>query len=464
MNSEKITETVSLPTLGIKAGSYEEVKKIAPMPANTNVRYSPFNPPYRDIKQHFYGVFNPYLMPYEVTGWRDEQLSWVRTCYIHAGLSFAPVASFKGPDATKFLRKFCANTFDNFEVGTGKHCITCDENGIITSHGMLFKVAENEYETYFMLSLTQHAKFEGHNYDMTVHDLSEKKYLFQIGGPRCLELLEKVTGDDLHDVKFQHFRNTSIGGKQMRIARLGMSGTLSYELHGDVADAYEVYHAIYQAGQEFGVRRLGWHSYMMQHTLGGFPQTSYHFTSKIPGYPDNTGNVLGSAGSQASGYTDPFSLGWGFCVKFDHDFVGRPVLEKLAAENRRGIVSLEWNEEDILKIYASQFTDDPYEPIDQPNDMAEDYRVRVHQDRVLNADGKDIGISSGRTMSLYYRKMISLCQLDREYMREGTEVFVLWGAPGTKQTMVRAKVTRFPYVNENRNNSFDVERIPRINK
>jgi vanillate/3-O-methylgallate O-demethylase len=40
------------------------------------------------------------------------------------------------------------------------------------------------------------------------------------------------------------------------------------------------------------------------------------------------------------------------------------------------------------------------------------------------------------------------------------EVFVLWGEPGTRQLRIRAKVDRFPYFDENRNSTFDVDAIP----
>lgn len=118
-----------------------------------------------------------------------------------------------------------------------------------------------------MLSLAAYAKEEAAAYDMETIDLTGKKFLFQIAGPRSLELLEKVTKKDLHDIKFMTFRNISINGKTVRIARMGMAGTLAYELHGDTEVAYELYDLIYRSGEEFGIRRLGWHTYMMEQTI-----------------------------------------------------------------------------------------------------------------------------------------------------------------------------------------------------
>jgi hypothetical protein len=63
-------------------------------------------------------------------------------------------------------------------------------------------------------------------------------------------------------------------------------------------------------------------------------------------------------------------------------------------------------------------------------------------------------------ISHYYRDMISLCSIDVEHGQLGNEVIVLWGNPGTRQKEIRAKVARFPYLNENRNEHVDVSKIP----
>jgi glycine cleavage system aminomethyltransferase T len=91
----------------------------------------------------------------------------------------------------------------------------------------------------------------------------------------------------------------------------------------------------------------------------------------------------------------------------------------------------------------------------------EDSTNTLYADQVLK-DGKLIGVSSGRAYSYNYRKMISLCSLDVEYGNLGTEVAVLWGNPGSRQKEIRATVSRFPYFNEDRNQTVDVSKIPYI--
>jgi len=159
-------------------------------------------------------------------------------------------------------------------------------------------------------------------------------------------------------------------------------------------------------------------------------------------------------------YRNPVELGWEKMIKFDHHFIGRKALEKEVANPRRKMVSLVWNSEDIMDVYGSQYRHgEPYmamEPIHFPQ---ENGHPVLCADQVLK-DGKLVGISSGRAYSYYYRQMLSLCSIDTEHSALGKEVSILWGNPGTRQKAIRAMVSRFPYLNENRNEHVDVSTIP----
>jgi hypothetical protein len=126
----------------------------------------------------------------------------------------------------------------------------------------------------------------------------------------------------------------------------------------------------------------------------------------------------------------------------------------------------------VVDVYASQFREgDTYDPMDHPNDMMWDSGVvdsrtgvmrpvGFHADRVLH-DGANAGISSGRAVSLTYNRMISLGFIDQALAEEGTEVTVVWGAPGHPQKNIRATVARFPYLQATSNAAFDIESVPR---
>ena len=419
----------------------------------------------------------PFLVPWEYTGWRHEQVSWKETAYLHGGLNPSPTFRISGPDALRFLRDHCVNTFANFPVGTGKHAIMCNEDGLVMSDGVLIRTGDEEFVTYWMAPYIAYLLSKG-GYDAVGTDITAQSCLFQLAGPRSLDVLEAATGEDLRDIRFMHFRQARIAGHPVRVLRMGMGGTLAYEVHGELPASREIYSAIFTAGEPLGLRKLGIRTYMMNHTENGFPQAFYHFAypwQEDAGFCEYLASLPFATGSQQrfrgsydrdprAHYRNPVELGWARMIRFDHDFVGRAALEREKAAPRRQMVTLVWNPDDILDIHRSQYEPgEPFAPIDDPSRFTfTDGANTIWADQVRK-DGKTVGVSSGRCYSIYYRAMLSLCSLDAEHAELGTEVTVLWGDPGTRQKQIRATVSRFPYLNENRNADIDVRALASAN-
>ena len=134
---------------------------------------------------------------------------------------------------------------------------------------------------------------------------------------------------------------------------------------------------------------------------------------------------------------------------------------------KKKCVTLEWNAEDVAEVFATMLRpgEEPCEDITKPCALEYYFCVRefgfeYRADKVLAAD-KEIGITSGKIISYTYNSMISLAFISAEYAKEGTELEILWGTPGTRQMKVRAKVARFPYNQDYiRNEKRDVSDIP----
>lgn len=417
------------------------------------------------------------VQPFSYTGWRDEELASFETCYIHAGLNPAFTGWFTGPDAMRFLEENLANGFQTFTVGKARHGIMVNEEGLLMSDGMLLRTAENEFVTYWLTPYLQY-KIESGDYDVEFKDLTGDVFMYQLGGPKSLEIVEAATGEDFHDLPFACHRTSTINGHEVRILRIGMAGSLAYEVHGDLENAIEIYTTLLEVGKEYGIKRLGRHAYWNTHTEGGFPQFIIHFPyawEKDPGfmkwmqdtncpmayYALSVQKLGGSMGTDLEPrYMNPIELGFGKAVTLKRDYVGKEAMEKLKNGRHREMVTLEWNIDDVAEIYKSQFEPgEPYAIMEGPEDYLETGEFEYRADKVL-ADGKPVGISTGRIISWYYRSMVSLAVIEPEYAEIGTEVTVLWGDEGTRQKEIRAKVTRFPYHAEGRNDEVDVSKIP----
>jgi glycine cleavage system aminomethyltransferase T len=350
------------------------------------------------------------------------------------------------------------NSFANFPVGTLKHAVMCTEDGLIAAHGVVERKAENEFASFAGGPPALHKVEVPEGGELQRLD----QYLFQIAGPRSIDVLEKATGENLRDVGFLSFRDTSVNGLRTEIARIGMSGNLAYELHGPFSEGPAVYGAVVQAGREFRIQRLGFNTYMVNHVEGGFPQNSWTFVGAPLLSDRNNGNaypgvVTGSVhpANMRARWRTPAEVRWGFMAKFDHDFIGRAAVEAEVANPKRTTVILRWNPDDVVDIFASHFRKDeePFKMLDLPH--APRKWPMAHADQVIR-DGREVGYSSGTIYSLYFREVISMGCVDRDIRELGTEVVVKWGDFGGRIKEIRATVERFPYLTEGRNSDVNV--------
>lgn len=150
-------------------------------------------------------------------------------------------------------------------------------------------------------------------------------------------------------------------------------------------------------------------------------------------------------------YLTAYDLGYGPIVKFDHDFIGREALERMANRPHRKKVTLALHSGDVTQAISTMF---------QKSDRAKyfDFPSAVYStlpyDKVLR-DGKLAGISTWCGYSANEGKMLTLAMLDEAHSEPGTEVTFVWGeeAGGSSkptvehhvQTEIRAIVSPVPY-------------------
>lgn len=417
------------------------------------------------------------LLPFEFTGSKDEFMATRTTASLGFFLSSSPVYDISGSDAEKFLNKVCVNKdFNNMKCGGSRHGLICNEKGQLLASGVILKKEDKSYRTYWLSPAIQYFLM---NSDMDVHGkYCDDEYFYQLDGPKSLEILEKATQTDLHDLTFGRNKKAKICGTDMVVYRLGMSGALAYEMHGAAKDAEVAFKKLKEVLFEFGGKLQGAKNYpVIEHTPAGYPNQFQHFwypflTSGegLANFAKQVGGLIapysGSASDdQENFYVTPYDLGWGNLVNFEKgDFMGKDALLSLSKTIPRTMVTLEWNADDIGVIFTSQFRGkdvESYEQIEHINSVSDaSQRGMIRGDYVL-VNSKKIGVATGKTYSFYEHRMISLASIDMEYVKEGNDVVVLWGTPGTPQKEIRAKVSRFPYYNGKfRNETFDVENIP----
>lgn len=397
----------------------------------------------------------------EYSDWRKEQMASKEAVCI-GNWSFAAWAFIEGPGATQLLSDYSINSFENCPVGQVKHLVGTTEKGKVIGEGICMKVGENKYKLATLPWWQYIASQKKYDVTLTMEPPGTTS-IYQVCGPKSIELLEEVANESLRDIKFMHFRTIKIGGREVMATNgLTMSGEVGFELHYPAKYDHDVLDTVLEAGKKLGVCRLGSRT-SMQHVEACFPTMGIHYLPALfdesladfNKFLDDIGfnffimkwKIAGSyEGSDIQDYfLSPIEMGWASHIKFDHEFMGKKALEEEIKNPRKKVVTLELNMEDILDVYASYFKEDePYEFINFPHQA-----MQMIQADTVSKDGEFVGISTTPLYSYYFRKVLTLAFVDVN-VNLGDTVEVLWGNPGSRQKVIKATIAPAPYKSDKR--------------
>lgn len=403
----------------------------------------------------------PVVAP-EFSNWRSEQRAWRETAVLYDQTHHMDNLFIKGPDALKLISDTAINSVAVFPVNRAKQYVPTTPAGHVIGDGILFHEQQDEYVYVGRAPaanwLLFHAETGGYDVQIEVDRRSPSRpmgkpvqrryWRFQIQGPQAWNIIEKLNGEPLEKQRFFSMDTMSIAGTEVRTLRHGMAGAPGLEIWGPYESYDAIRSAVLEAGEEFGMVPVGARAYPSNTLESGWipsPLPGIYTGEELRAYREWLGADSYEATNAVAGsfdstniedyYHTPWELGYGSFVKFDHDFIGREALERIDPASQRKKVTLAWNAEDLGTILSSVLDPDevPYKYFDLPlaNYGSSNY------DRVIDADGKTVGLSMFTGYSSNERRGLSLAIVDPD-VPEGTELRVVWGEPegGTKKTTV----------------------------
>jgi vanillate/3-O-methylgallate O-demethylase len=420
----------------------------------------------------------PVVAP-EFHNWRSEQWAWQHSAVLFDQTHHMVNLYLRGKDALKLLSDTAVNSLQSFPVDRAKQYVPTTPYGHVIGDGIIFHLAEQEFVYVGRAPASNwlrfHAATGGYDLQVQLDDRSPMRpmgkpvtrtvWRFQIQGPNAWAVIEKLHGGKLEQLKFFNMSTMRIAGHTIRTLRHGMSGAPGLEIWGPYEQQEEVRAAILEAGKEFGLIPCGSRAYPSNTLESGWipsPLPAIYSGDKLKPYRqwlgadsyEATGSIGGSFVSDKieDYYLNPWEMGYGSFVKFDHEFHGREALQRMKPEEQRKKVTLAWNHEDMAKIMGSLFNPDgeQYKFFDVPlaNYASSNY------DRVVDAGGRTVGLSVFTGYSYNEKQALSLATIDHR-IPVGTELRVVWGEEngGTKKTTVephkqievRAIVSPIPY-------------------
>ncbi|MDD3220057.1 MAG: hypothetical protein PHC41_10910 [Lachnospiraceae bacterium] len=415
-----------------------------------------------DYKATVHSFFIGSYSPYEFTNWIDECMLWKTGCMI-GDWSDIFKAELEGPDVLAFMQTISGIRINPFQVGQGKHVVCTNNRGKVIGEGIMLRLGEEKFRISGGPNFVNWVDFclrQDEKWNATCRICSDDYFVYQVQGPRSLEILETIKGVELHDVSYMHSKDIEICNTCVQALRQGMSGNIGFELQGPSEAGVDIYNQILKIGEQFGgVTKVGNLAKGVNHVEACFPTATWDFTpalfdpedEKTKKFCQELGPVayfqMGAlsrkpGGSAEAGAMDavfsPVELGWGYSLTFDHDFPGSDILKEEKANPKRKICTLIWDDEDVKDVNDSLYREgNLYKQFVMPRDY------EIAPDKVMK-DGKLVGISMSRAYSVYFRKMISLCVLDVDLCVPDNGVTVIWGYKGQMQKEIKARVAQAP--------------------
>ena len=212
----------------------------------------------------------------------------------------------KGPDASKFVQMMSPRDLSKMQVGQCKYVILTNQEGGVLNDPILLKVEEDCY--WFSLADSDILFWAqglnvNSNFDVQISEPDVSP--LQLQGPKSRDIMVKVFGDKILDLKYYWFKRFTINGINLVVSRTGWSSELGYEIFLlNSKQGNDLYNHLMKIGEPMGLRPG--HTSTIRRIEGGM--LSYH--------ADMTIN------------TNPLELGLDKYVDLDKDFnfVGKEAL------------------------------------------------------------------------------------------------------------------------------------------
>lgn len=329
--------------------------------------------------------FAGYNMPIEFTGINDEH-ACVRERLGVFDVSHMGEIWVKGPKAEAFLQHVTSNNVAQLYDGKVQYSCFPNGKGGIVDDLLVYRI---NAETYLLVVnaaniekdwnfLCAEAPAFGLTPGKELYNASDEIAQLAVQGPLAMKAIQKLVSEPVEDMEYYTFRKVDIAGiKDAILSITGYTGAGGCEIYVANEDADKLWKAVFEAGEEFGIKSIG---------LGA---------------RDTLRLEMGFClyGNDIDDTTSPIEAGLGWITKFvdGKDFIDRDKMEALkAAGVKRKLVGFEMIDRGIPR----------------------------HDYPIVDEQGRNIGRVTSGTMSPSLKKGVGMGYVETAFSKPGTEIFV----------------------------------------
>src|SRR5499427_5981140 len=232
-------------------------------------------------------------------------------------IDISPLFKYRitGRDATRFVDRIVTRDMRNVSIGQVIYTPWCDERGKVIDDGTVSRLNENTYRWTAADPNLRWFRQNAQGMEVEIEDVSEQIAALALQGPTSGSLLKTVVeGADLHNLKYFHVMQCSIGGVPVEISRTGYTGDLGYEIWIPWNRGPQVWDVLMTKGRAFDIHPAGMLALDVARIEAGLLLIDVDFNSSK------------KAVIEKQKYS-PYELGLGRLVNLDKQkFVGRDAL------------------------------------------------------------------------------------------------------------------------------------------
>jgi len=219
-----------------------------------------------------------------------------------------------GPGADAFVSRLVSARVLDMKDGDARYSLLLNERGTVIDDLFVYRIpgawwivvnASNRAEDVAWMMARKPA-------DVRIDDRSDETYMIAVQGPRAIELLDLVS-----DAKISAYPRFSSGrakvlGVPCLVGRTGYTGEDGVELFFPADDAGKLWTGLISEGKKRGIET---------EAIGLAARDSLRFEAGMPLH-----------GHELSQDISPLESGFKWACDLEKDFIGKPAVEKLAAE------------------------------------------------------------------------------------------------------------------------------------
>lgn len=302
----------------------------------------------------------------------------------------------KGDKALDLIQKVTSNDASGLTPGKAQYSCLPNQDGGLVDDLLVYKMQENHY--MLVVNAANVDKdwqwISGFNqFGAEMENISDQVTLLAVQGPKAIDTLQKLTGEDLKSIPYYSFKRGALAGiENVLISATGYTGAGGFELYFDNGNAKHIWDEIFSAGKEFGIQPVGLAARDTLRLEKGF--CLY--------------------GNDIDDSTSPIEAGLGWITKFTKDFNGKDIIEKHKTEGvSRKLTGFEMIDKGIPR----------------------------HDYEITDAAGNRIGKVTSGTMSPTLKKAIGMGYVKKEFAAPGSEIFIQ-----VRNKSLMARVVKPPFV------------------